>query len=128
MGCRWRCGGLGPPRKNERDFTTGQDFLFAIILPRGMPKALLEAKACGLPCITTNAPGCRDAVRHEDNGLLVPIKDAEALAEAIKRLLQNPAERLRMGARGRERAEKEFNQEIIIQQTLNVYREMIIAG
>ncbi len=102
--------------------------MFAIILPRGMPKALLEAKACGLPCITTNAPGCRDAVRHEDNGLLVPIKDAEALAEAIKRLLQNPAERLRMGARGRERAEKEFNQEIIIQQTLNVYREMIIAG
>ena len=93
----------------------------------GMPQALLEAKACGLPCITTNAPGCRDAVRHEDIGLLVPIKDAEALAEAIKRLLQNPAERLRMGARGRERAEKEFNQEIIIQQTLNVYREMIIT-
>jgi glycosyltransferase involved in cell wall biosynthesis len=94
----------------------------------GMPKVVLEAMACGVPCITTNAPGCRDAVRHQDNGLLVPIKDAEALAEAIKRLLQNPAERLRMGARGRERAEKEFNQEIIIQQTLNVYREMIIAG
>jgi glycosyltransferase involved in cell wall biosynthesis len=93
----------------------------------GMPKALLEAMACGLPCISTNAPGCRDAVRHEDNGLLVPIKDANALAEAIKRLLQNPAERQRMGARGRERAEKEFNQEIIIQQTFDVYREMLIA-
>jgi glycosyltransferase involved in cell wall biosynthesis len=93
----------------------------------GMPKALLEAMACGLPCITTNAPGCRDAVRHEDNGLLVPIKDAKALAEAIIRLLQNPDERLRMGARGRERAEKEFNQEIIIQQTLDVYREIIIT-
>jgi glycosyltransferase involved in cell wall biosynthesis len=50
---------------------------------------------------------------------------AKALAEAIKRLLQNPDERLRMGARGRERAEKEFNQEIIIQQTLDVYREII---
>jgi glycosyltransferase involved in cell wall biosynthesis len=91
----------------------------------GMPKALLEAMACGVPCITTNAPGCRDAVRHEDNGLLVPIKDAKALAEGIKRLLQNPDERLRMGARGRERAEKEFNQEFIIQQTLNVYMEII---
>jgi glycosyltransferase involved in cell wall biosynthesis len=91
----------------------------------GMPKALLEAMACGVPCITTDAPGCRDAVRHDDNGLLVPIKDAEALAEAIKRLLQNPDEQQRMGARGRERAEKEFNQEIIIQQTLDVYREMI---
>ena len=93
----------------------------------GMPKALLEAMACGLPCITTNAPGCRDAVWHEDNGLLVAIKDAEALAEAIKRLLQNPDERLRMGARGRERAETEFNQEFIIQQMLDVYSEMIIA-
>jgi glycosyltransferase involved in cell wall biosynthesis len=93
----------------------------------GMPKVVLEAMACGVPCITTNAPGCRDAVRHEDNGLLVPIKDAEALAEAIIRLLQNPNERRRMGAWGRERAEKEFNQEIIIQQTLDVYREMLIA-
>ena len=65
-------------------------------------------------------------MRHEDNGLLVAIKDAEALAEAIKRLLQNPAERQRMGARGRERAEKEFNQEIIIQQTLEVYREVLL--
>jgi glycosyltransferase involved in cell wall biosynthesis len=83
--------------------------------------------ACGLPCITTYAPGCRDAVRHQDNGLLVPIKDAEALAAAIIRLLQNPDEQQRMGARGRERAGKEFNQEIIIQQTLNVYSEMIIT-
>ena len=93
----------------------------------GMPKALLEAMACGLPCITTYAPGCRDAVRHQDNGLLVPIKDAEALAAAIIRLLQNPDEQQRMGARGRERAEKEFNQEIIIQQTLDVYREIFIT-
>jgi glycosyltransferase involved in cell wall biosynthesis len=68
-----------------------------------------------------------DRTQYEDNGLLVPIKDAEALAEAIIRLLQNTAERRRMRARGRERAEKEFNQEIIIQQTLDVYREMIIA-
>ena len=128
MGCRWRCGGLGPPRKNERDFTTCHVFCLPSSYREGIPKALLEAMACGLPCITTNSPGCRDAVRHEDNGLLVPIKDAEALAEEIKRLLQNPAERQRMGARGRERAEKEFNQEMIIQQTLDVYREMIIAG
>jgi glycosyltransferase involved in cell wall biosynthesis len=68
-----------------------------------------------------------DRIQHEDNGLLVPLKDAEALAEGVKRLLKNPDERLRMGARGRERAEKEFNQEIIIQQTLDVYREIIIT-
>jgi glycosyltransferase involved in cell wall biosynthesis len=48
------------------------------------------------------------------------------MAEVMMRLLQNPDERLRMGARGRERAEKEFNQEIIIQQTLDVYREVLL--
>jgi glycosyltransferase involved in cell wall biosynthesis len=68
-----------------------------------------------------------DQTQYEDNGLLVPIKNAEALAEGIKRLLKKPDERLRLGARGRDRAEKEFNQEIIVQQTLNVYREMIIT-
>ena len=92
----------------------------------GLPSSLLEGMACSRPCVTTETSGCREAVRHQDNGLLVPIKDAKALAEAIKRLLQNPAERQRMGARGRERAEKEFNQEIIIKQTLDIYREFLL--
>jgi glycosyltransferase involved in cell wall biosynthesis len=91
----------------------------------GLPKVLLEAMACGRPCITTDAPGCRDAVRHEDNGLLVPTRDAEALALAIRRLLERPEERARMGARGRERAEKEFSQERVIEATLAVYREVL---
>ncbi len=89
----------------------------------GLPKVLLEAMACGRACIATDAPGCRDAVRHEDNGLLVPVKDAAALAAAIARLLDDPALRQRMGARGRERAMREFSQERIIGETLAIYRE-----
>jgi glycosyltransferase involved in cell wall biosynthesis len=91
----------------------------------GLPKVLLEAMACGKPCITTDAPGCRDAVRHGDNGLLVPVRDAEALATAIRRLLGRPEERVRMGARGRERAVSEFSQEKAISATLAVYREVL---
>jgi glycosyltransferase involved in cell wall biosynthesis len=64
-------------------------------------------------------------VRHEDNGLLVPIKDGDALAKAIRRLLQNPEERERMGLRGRKRAETEFDQETIIQGTLAIYEEIL---
>lgn len=79
--------------------------------------------ACGRPVITTDAPGCRDCVRDGDNGLLVPVKDAEALAEAISRLLADPALRRRMGERGRARAVEEFSQEQVIQATLAVYRE-----
>jgi glycosyltransferase involved in cell wall biosynthesis len=91
----------------------------------GLPTVLLEAMACGRPCITTDAPGCRDAVRHGDNGLLVPVRDAEALALAIRRLLERPEERAHMGARGRERAVSEFSQEKVISATLAVYREVL---
>jgi glycosyltransferase involved in cell wall biosynthesis len=94
----------------------------------GLPKVLLEAMACGRPCISTDSPGCRDAVRHGDNGLLVPARDAAALARAIGRLLEDPRERERMGARGRERAEEEFSQERVIRETLAVYDELLKRG
>lgn len=91
----------------------------------GLPKSLLEAAACGLPIVTTDAPGCREAVRHEDNGLLVPAKDAKALASALRRLLGHPEERRKMGARGRTRVLEEFSQERIIEASLAVYREVL---
>ncbi len=90
----------------------------------GLPKVLLEAMACGRPCITTDAPGCRDAVRHEDYGLLVPVGDAAALAAAMARLLDDPALRQSMGNRGRQRAVEEFSVERVIEATLAVYREV----
>jgi glycosyltransferase involved in cell wall biosynthesis len=91
----------------------------------GMPKSLLEAMACGKPCITTDTSGCREAVRHEDNGLLVPVKNAKALADAIQQLLEDNGSRARMGCRGRERAVKEFSDEVVIAQTLAVYEELL---
>ncbi|MEW5781105.1 MAG: glycosyltransferase family 4 protein [Pseudomonadota bacterium] len=92
----------------------------------GLPKVLLEAMACGRACITTDAPGCRDCVRDGDNGLLVPVKDAAALAAAIERLLSDPALRRHMGVRGRERAVAEFSQDRVIDATLAVYAEALV--
>ena len=57
----------------------------------GLPKSVIEAAACALPLVTTDAPGCREVVTHEVDGLLVPVKDATALANAIERLHQAPA-------------------------------------
>lgn len=91
----------------------------------GLPKVLLEAMACGRPVVTTDAPGCRDCVQDGDNGFLVPVKDTGALAAAIARLLGEPALRLKMGARGRERAVTEFNQARVIEATLAVYSELL---
>lgn len=90
----------------------------------GLPKVLLEAAACGLPIVTTDAPGCREIVRDGDNGFLVPVRDAEALALALRRLLENAVLRTEMGRRGREIVLEEFSLERVIAETLAVYREL----
>jgi len=59
-----------------------------VVLPsyrEGLPKGLIEAAACGLPLVTTDVPGCREVVTDGVDGLLVPVKDANALAAAILR-------------------------------------------
>lgn len=89
----------------------------------GVPKSLLEAAACGLPIVTTDAPGCREVVRDGVNGLLVPVRDAAVLADALRKLIDDPALRRRMGEQSRRMAEAEFGQETVVAQTLAVYRE-----
>jgi len=91
----------------------------------GLPKFLLEAMASGLPCVTTDVPGCREAVTNDDNGLLVPARDGKALANAIEKLLLNPELRNRMGQRGRQRVENEFSTTLVVGQTLALYQEML---
>src|SRR5262249_4935419 len=94
----------------------------------GLPKALLEAAACGLPIVTTDAVGCREVVRHGDNGLLVPVGNAQALADALRTLIAGADLRRRMGQRSRARAEREFCSERVISETLAVYRALADAG
>lgn len=93
----------------------------------GLPKALLEAMAVGLPCVTTDVPGCREAVRHGDNGLLVPARHPEALAQALQQLIEDPAMRACMGARGRERVQQEFSSQKVIAQTLALYQTVVAS-
>lgn len=100
-----------------------------VVLPsyrEGLPKGLIEASACGLPIVTTDVPGCREVVTDGDSGFLVPVKDSKALAKAIVALADDAALRSRMGARARERSVNEFDEKIILQQTIAVYRELLI--
>jgi glycosyltransferase involved in cell wall biosynthesis len=91
----------------------------------GLPKVLLEAAACGRPIVTTDMPGCREIVHAEENGLLVPVRDVPALAQALATLIADPALRARMGRRSREIAEHEFSVERVVAQTLDVYTELL---
>lgn len=87
----------------------------------GLPKALIEAAACGRAIVTTNVPGCREVVRDGDNGLLVPPRDSAALAQALKRLIEDQALRKTMGKQSRLRAESEFSAARANAQTLALY-------
>ncbi|UCH51409.1 MAG: glycosyltransferase family 4 protein [Chloroflexota bacterium] len=87
----------------------------------GTPRSLLEAAAMGRPIITTDAVGCREVVDHEETGLFVPIKDAEALAQAMIRMIENPEMRERMGKAGRKKIEREFDERIVIDKIMKVY-------
>jgi glycosyltransferase involved in cell wall biosynthesis len=89
----------------------------------GLPKSLLEAGACGLPSVTTDTSGCREVVQDGDNGLLVPVADAPALATAIERLLADPHAAAAMGARARLKVEQEFSLDRIIAAQLALYAE-----
>src|SRR5690606_2392314 len=75
----------------------------------GLPTVLLEAMALGTPCVSTDVTGITEAVRHEETGLEVPQHDAEALADAIVRLLDDPALRDRLTRAARALVEREFD-------------------
>lgn len=87
----------------------------------GIPKSLIEAAACGRPIVTTDMPGCRDLVTDGANGLLVPPRDAAALADALESLIESPETRRRMGAAGRDAVERLYTEEKVVQATLDLY-------
>ena len=94
----------------------------------GVPKALIEAAACGRACVTTDTPGCREIVRHEVNGLLVPANDLDALTAAVERLIDNPALRQTYGAKGREIALQGFTGRRVADDTIALYRSLLDAS
>ena len=94
----------------------------------GVPNALLEACACGLPIVTTDVPGCRDVVTHGVNGLLVPVRNAFALANALETLLASPDLRQAMGTAGRETAINKFSITKVNAETLSVYKMLLSAS
>lgn len=83
-----------------------------LVLPsygEGMPRSVLEAMAMGRPIITTDVPGCRETVVEGRNGFLVPVRDAQALARAMRRFIEDPSLVAPMGVESRRMAEERFD-------------------
>jgi glycosyltransferase involved in cell wall biosynthesis len=91
----------------------------------GFPRAPMEASAMGAPCVVTNVRGCREAVEHERNGLIVPLRDVDALAEALIRLLRDHDRRRAMGDAGRRMAREQFDERLVFQRVLAAYHRLL---
>ena len=99
-----------------------------VVLPsyrEGMPKSLIEACAIGRAIITTNAIGCRECVDEGINGLKVPVKDAQSLANAIETLVNNPNRIIEMGKASRLKAKKEFDINFVLQIHSQIYNQYL---
>lgn len=109
------------------DMVSLLESVHVVVLPsyrEGLPRTLVEAAACGLPLITTDVPGCREVVRDGIDGLLIPVKDSNALARAIQRLQDDPALARQLGDAARVKARTQFDERIVIQRTMDVYAEL----
>ena len=91
----------------------------------GLPNTILEAQAAGLPVVTTTATGARDAIDDGITGLLVPVGDAQKLAEAVLSLLSDPLKMQLMGRLGRERVLSQFRNETVWNALVSLYRSIL---
>jgi glycosyltransferase involved in cell wall biosynthesis len=99
-----------------------------VVLPsyrEGLPKVLLEAAACGRAIVTTDVPGCRDAIDPSVTGLLVPVRNAEAIADSLKDLINDRARCQAMGNAGRALAERAFDVRQVVAGHLRIYQKLI---
>lgn len=100
-----------------------------VVLPsyygEGLPKSLIEAAAVGRAIVTTDIPGCRDALEDGVTGLIVPPRDVTALVSALETLLTNEFLRKEMGVQGRALAENKFDERIVVNAHLQIYRELL---
>ena len=109
------------PSNDVRSIMKDADIVVLPSYREGLPRVMLESLSMAKPVITTDAPGCRETVIHQQNGWMVPVADTEKLASAMIEMAAMPPETLqRMGAVGRKMALKEFDEQVIIGQYLKI--------
>jgi glycosyltransferase involved in cell wall biosynthesis len=93
----------------------------------GLPMSMLEAMAAGRPVVVTSVGGIPETIQDRDNGLLVPPRDAAALAAALASVLEDDALRAHLAARARETIEQQYSLAVVGEQLASLYRELVGA-
>lgn len=120
---RGRCVGR-VPHTDIWDFLAAADVSVLPSSSEGSPLAIFEAMSMGLPVLAADAPGLRDFVHEGENGLLVPAEDAQSLAEAMERVLRDPALRKSMVERTIEMGQQ-YSMDRCVERHLGMYRELL---
>ena len=113
------------PHKDLPAYYSLMDVFIHPSLRDGMPNAVLEAMACGVPVIATPVGGVLDVLEDGVNGWTIPVNDAEHLAKVIEKLLNDPEQRARLSKKAREKIEAEFTLQSELQANLNIYNKLI---
>jgi glycosyltransferase involved in cell wall biosynthesis len=114
-------------RDDMVDLYAAMDLYVLASYREGFPRSAMEAAAMGVPVIATDVRGCRQVVDHGVTGLLVPPRAPAELAAAIAGLADDGARRTAMGGAAREKAAREFDEQVVIDRTLRVYEEQLRA-
>lgn len=115
-------------KQNEygvRDELNNGDIFILSSLSEGISNAAIEAMSCGLPVVTTDCGGMREAVTDGEEGFVVPARDAKKMADAIIKLLNDPDLRFRMGKKAREKVLKEFSSDDQAGQFIDLYNKVL---
>lgn len=124
----WRAEGHVEIWGHRKDMAATLAQSTIVVLPsyrEGLPKVLIEAAACGRPVVTTDVPGCRDAIEPGVTGVLVPSRNAPALASAIAELLADRQSCIEMGRKGRALAEAHFDVRQVAARHIAIYNELL---
>ena len=116
---------IGYEKNIPKLFSKSHIICFPSYYNEGLPKVLQEAAASGRPVITSINPGCIDAIINNKTGIAVPPKNINALVDAIEYLLDHPEIGEQMGIEGRKLAEKYFDESLIVDQHLKIYKKLI---
>lgn len=113
---------LGNLEKMEQQYLNYKIVCLPSFYNEGIPRVLIEAASCGIPCVTTNHPGCNDIIINDYNGKIVPIKNALAIAEAIEEIVANDQFYQELSINARQRVLENFSSKLINDATIALYQ------
>ena len=114
-------------RNDVPELLAQTDIAVLTSIKEGLPRAVIEPMAMGLPVVATRVPGTREVVRHGETGFLVEVGDNEGLAAALVRLIEDPALRARFGEQGHRVALEEFDENGVVDALRELYRSRLQA-